>query len=356
MSEVKYYPRFAVWELTNRCNARCVHCGSESGDCRENELTESEALQLCEELAELGCKHIGIIGGEFFLSPYWEAVTKRLIELGVGVAHLTNGVLLNDKNIAKLLNLRVGAISVSIDGIGETHDYLRGVPGLYGKVIESVRKSKAAGFRVGVNTAISKRNIHEMQELFEVLTELDINSWQLQGVEDFGRANENPELALTAEDFYGIAKQVAEWRKDTKIRIVLGDNIGHFTHFDPMVRDNPFTGCIAGRWNVGIEANGNIRGCLSIRGDENIVGNIRERSLTDLWNDPKTFIAYREKTMDLMEGYCAECQFARICRAGCSSLAYSLTGHIYENPLCLHKYEIENGLWPDELSKKEEAI
>lgn len=345
---MKFYPHFAVWELTNRCNAHCIHCGSESGESRPNELTKEEALRLCEDLAAMGCKHLGVIGGEFFLSPYWEDVTTRLMELGVGVAHLTNGLLLNDKNIAKLIGLRVGAISVSIDGIGETHDYLRGLPGLYEIAIENLKKAKKAGMRIGINTAMSKRNIDELPALFELFSELGINSWQLQGVEDVGRANENPELYLGMADYYEIAKQVAEYRKTAKFSIYLGDNIGHFTSFEPMLRDRPFGGCIAGRFNIGIESNGNIRGCLSIRGDENVVGNIRERSLQEIWNDPDTFRVHREKPMEKMAGFCAECEYARICRGGCSSLAYSLTGTFYENPLCLHKYEVENGLWVDE--------
>lgn len=342
--EIKYYPRYAVWELTNRCNAKCIHCGSESGECRQDELTEAEALQLCDELKELGCKHLGIIGGEFFLSPYWEKVTKELMDSGVGVSHLTNGILLNEKNIQKLKELRVGAISVSIDGIGQTHDYLRGVPGLYDKLMVNLLRAKEAGFRIGINTAVSKKNLEEVSELFRVLTTLEVSSWQLQGVEDFGRANENPELSMTAEDFYHLAKMIAEFRKNTKIRIVLGDNLGHFCSFEPLLRKSPFTGCVAGRWNVGIEADGSIRGCLSIRGDENIVGNLRERSLTEIWNDPDSFRVFREKSMEKMTGFCAECEYAKICRAGCASLAYSLTRTFYENPLCLHKYEVEQDI------------
>ena len=342
--ERKFFPQSGVWELTNRCNARCIHCGSESGECRESELTEAEALKVCEDLAALGCKRMGIIGGEFFLSPYWESVTKKLMELKVGVTHLTNGFLLNEKNIGKLKNLGITWISVSIDGIGATHDFLRGVPGLFDTAIENIKKARQEGFRVGINTAFSRRNLSEAAAMFNLFTELGINSWQLQGVEDFGRANANSELQVTAEDFYNLVKEVAEFRKNTQMRIVLGDNIGHFTSFEPMVRDNPFMGCIAGRYNIGIEANGNIRACLSIRGEENILGNIRQRPLPELWMDDEVFAFYRQKGMEKMCGFCAKCKYAQLCRAGCASMAYSLTGTLYENPMCLHKYEVDRGI------------
>lgn len=343
-SGMMYYPKSAVWELTNRCNAHCLHCGSESGPCREQELTEAEALQLCMDLHELGCQRVGIIGGEFFLSPYWEKVVLKLLELGIIASLLTNGLLLNDQNIAKLKAMGIDNISVSIDGIAGTHDYLRGVPGIFDIALEGIKKARAAGFTVGIVTSISKKNVLELDQLFNLFCDLDITIWQIQAVEDLGRANYNPELSIEAEDLYTAVKKIAKLRQNSPFHIVLGDNMGYFTQFEPLVRDHPFPGCVAGRRGIGIEANGNIRGCLSIRGDENIAGNIRLRPLKEIWNDPEAFKAFRCKTLDKMQGFCAKCEFAKLCRAGCSSFAHSLTGSFYENPLCLHKYEVEHGL------------
>lgn len=342
--EATYYPKWAVWELTNRCNAHCLHCGSESGQCRDQELTEAEALQLCEDLKELGCERVGIIGGEFFLSPYWESLVRKLLELGIKASLLTNGLLLNNQNITKLQAMGINNISVSIDGLAGTHDFLRGLSGIFDIAIEGIKKAKAAGFSVGIVTAISRKNVAEIEGMYQLFSELGVNVWQLQAIEDLGRVNHNPELDLQVEDLYLTAKKVAELRQNSPMAIVLGDNIGHFTQFEPLVREHPFLGCVAGRRNIGIESNGNIRGCLSIRGDENVVGNIRQRPLKEIWNDPEVFKVFRCKPLEKMEGFCAECEFARLCRAGCSSFAYSLTGSFYENPMCLHKYEVEHGL------------
>lgn len=339
-----FYPKNVVWELTNRCNARCLHCGSESGPSREQELSEAEALQLCEDLHELGCERVGIIGGEFFLSPYWEKVVNKLLELGITASLLTNGLLLNDQCIAKLQTMGLNNISVSIDGMAATHDYLRGIPGIFDIAVEGIKKARAAGFTVGIVTSISKKNVAELGDLFKLFCELDITIWQIQAVEDLGRANYNPELSVTAEDLYAAVKKVAELRENSPFAIVLGDNMGYFTHFEPLVRNHPFPGCMAGRRALGIESNGNIRACLSIRGDENIAGNIRQRPLKEIWNDPEVFKTFRCKTLDKMQGFCAKCEYAKLCRAGCSSFAHSLTGSFYENPFCLHKYEVEHGL------------
>lgn len=346
--ERKFYPHYVVWELTNRCNAKCIHCGSESGKCRENELTEEEAMKLAEELGALGCQQVGIIGGEFLMSPYWDKLVRKLKSLGIGVAPLTNGILLTEENIQRMKNAGMCSISLSIDGVAETHDYIRGVPGLFDMAMQNIRKAQAVGFRIGINTALCKMNVMELPALFEQFTEAGIISWQIQGIQLFGRALEFPQLAMDAADYYAAMKMVAKFRQKTTIKISLADNIGHYCSFEPLLRDVPFTGCVAGRYNVGIESNGNIRSCLSIRTDNYIAGNVRERSFTDIWNDPESFKEHRHKPVENLTGFCRTCEYAVICRGGCASMAYSMTGSISECPICLHKYEVENGLSYDE--------
>ncbi|MCK4259386.1 MAG: radical SAM protein [Halanaerobiales bacterium] len=342
---MKYRPLRIVWELTNACNAKCIHCGSRSGSQREHELTKEEALKVCDELKELGCKHVTLIGGEFFLQHYWEAIVKRLLDNGIKVGPLTNGILLNDTNLQKLKNLGLKEVFISIDGIEKTHDHIRGVPGLFDKIIKNIKKAQEMGFVVGVNTSVSAINLDEIPDLFTLLKEIDVKLWQVQIVEDIGNAQDNPKLALTLENVYRLTKYIAEFRKQKDMRVILGDNIGYFVSFEPMLRDQPFTGCAAGRFALGIESNGNIRGCLSIISTpETVEGNVRERSLIEIWNDPELFKLYRQRTVEKLTGFCAQCEYRNLCRAGCSSLAHSLTGGFYDNPFCLHRYELENNL------------
>lgn len=342
---MQYIPRYAVWELTNACNAKCLHCGSQSGACRENELTLEEALQVCDQLKEAGCEKVSLIGGEFFLSPHWEQVCERLVQNGLHVAPLTNGLLLTEKNLQTLQNLGVGHVGVSIDGLGEMHNHLRGVPNLFNRLIENVKRAQNMGFTVGVVTAVSKVNLPHLPEIFEFVKGLQVQVWQLQMVEAIGVANRNPELEMKAEDAYQLAKHIANFRQQKELRIITGDNVGYFCSFEPLIRDTPFCGCSAGRLVIGIEANGNIRGCLSVApSPETTEGNVRERSIAEIWNDPNNFAPYRCRTVEKLTGFCAECKYNNLCRAGCSALAYSITGQFFENPFCLFKYEVEQGL------------
>ena len=338
-----YRPYRVVWELTNACNAKCIHCGSKSGAQRENEMTKEECLRVCDELKELGAEHVTMMGGEFFLSPHWENVAARLLENGIKVGPLTNGLLLNDKNLQKLKDLGINAVYVSIDGLGATHDYIRGVPGLFDKLMQNIKRAQDQGFKIGVNTAVSALNFEKMEELYNFIVENGLGNWQLQLVENVGNALEKPELKFGIEEVYELAKQITRFRRKGQIRVEAADNIGYFCQFEPLLRNQPFTGCGGGRTVLGIHANGDIRGCLSIMcTNKALEGNIRERSLVEMWQDPKCFTIYRDRTVDKLTGFCAKCEYRNVCRGGCSAMAYSLGGTFYENPFCLHKYEVES--------------
>jgi radical SAM protein with 4Fe4S-binding SPASM domain len=89
-------------------------------------------------------------------------------------------------------------------------------------------------------------------------------------------------------------------------------------------------------------ANGDVKGCPS-HPREFVVGNIRETPLAEIWGDPTRFAyntAFDEKRL---EGGCARCPFGRICRAGCTSMAYAVTGTIYDNPFCIQRVGDDNG-------------
>ena len=341
---MKYIPQLIVWELTNACNAKCLHCGSQSGFCRDNELTEEEALDLCDQLKEVGAAHVTLIGGEMFLSPYWDKVCQRLVDHGIRVAPFTNGILLNRPNIQRLQDIGIKKAQVSIDGIGDTHNHLRGVPNLFNRVIENIKLAQAAGLRIGVTTSVSTLNLNELPAMFDFFSELGIAVWQIQLVENIGSAAKNSDLALPIEGVYNLAQYIADFRqRHGQMKILTGDNIGFFVSFEPVIRDEPFLGCGGGRCLLGISANGNIRGCLSVQDSpENTEGNIRERSLNEIWNDPNCFTVYREKRLEILTGFCATCEYREYCRGGCSSLAFATTGGFSENPFCLHKYECEH--------------
>ena len=75
-------PRFCVWEITLRCNAACIHCGSSAGSPRPAELDSREALELCDDMAVLGVERVTLSGGEPLLRADWPDIAGRLRQWG----------------------------------------------------------------------------------------------------------------------------------------------------------------------------------------------------------------------------------------------------------------------------------
>ena len=118
------------------------------------------------------------------------------------------------------------------------------------------------------------------------------------------------------------------------------DDIGYNqTCLSPFISaDYDWHGCKAGINVLGVQSNGNIKGCLSLS-DDFVEGNIRERSIVEIWNDKKSFAYSRNfKISDLGEN-CQGCVFGEKCKGGCSDVSFGRTGKIANSPFCLHRLE-----------------
>ena len=112
----RYRPRVCVWELTLRCNLRCLHCGATAGSARPDELTTAEALRVADELAALKTREVTLMGGEIFLRPDWLAVAEALRAGDVQLVVFTNCTLITPERIAQLRALEPRTIGTSLDG------------------------------------------------------------------------------------------------------------------------------------------------------------------------------------------------------------------------------------------------
>ena len=114
-----------VWEITLDCNLECTHCGSSAGAPRVEELTTEESIQLINDLAELGAKNICLMGGEPFLRKDWFKLANEVNRLGIDVSFVSNGILV-ERIIEKLASLNPLVVGISLDGMKEVHNRIRG--------------------------------------------------------------------------------------------------------------------------------------------------------------------------------------------------------------------------------------
>src|SRR5258708_28180817 len=149
-------PIYAVWEITLRCDLACVHCGSRAGRARPDELTTAECLDLVDQMADLGVREVTLIGGEAYLRDDWLEIVRALRRRGMQATMTSGGPGLAAERVAAAAEAGLQSVSVSIDGLEETHDRLRGVRGSYRSATAALGYLRAAGIITSVNTQINR--------------------------------------------------------------------------------------------------------------------------------------------------------------------------------------------------------
>lgn len=338
-------PVNCFWEITEACNLRCIHCELEAGPRDRDELSTEEALAFVDALAQEGGRVVNLTGGEPFVRSDWAVIAKRLIERGLAVNIITNGTLLDEARLTQLMDAGVTGVSVSIDGTREVNDAIRvspvrDAPSRYDSAIAALERLGDFSIKRAVITQIHKRNIKELDQMFERFVSLGIDVWQVQLALPLGRLLRiQYDYLIDPSDIPDLQTKLAGFIQDGRIAIAVGDNIGYYGPFEPLLRGslagraNFWRGCLAGIRVVGIRSNGDVKGCPSFP-PAFVSGNIREEPFSEIWNDEKRFIYNTRWREDQLEGACARCPFGRICRAGCTSMAFAVTGTIFDNPYC----------------------
>lgn len=346
---MKYDLLGGVWELTMACNMRCKHCGSSCKDKQEDELTTEEALDLCDQLADLGMKFITLSGGELTLRNDWHIIGKRLTDHGIATSMITNGWLLDDDMIARAKNAGFQTIGISIDGLQKTHDAIRRI-GSYERDLNHMKQIRKAGLNSCVVTTVHEGNFAELEGMYQEFLEAGVNTWQLQIALPMGNFTHHKDLYLKKERTSEII-DFCYSKIDGNIAIYLADCIGYYTQKESLLRKKAYNcksnwqGCPAGKHTIGILCNGDIIGCTSIREKKFVEGNIRKTSLKEIWESPNSFKWNRELKKQDLKGFCHDCIYGDACLGGCSNTRYTYNGDIHsENEYCAYHYDMRNSV------------
>ena len=336
-------PLYAVWEVTLACDQSCVHCGSRAGKARPDELSTQECLDVARQLGEMGVGEVTLVGGEAYLRSDLPLIVNALRAAGMSVTITTGGLNLDTKRVDMLREAGIRSISISIDGLAEAHDALRGVPGSHTKALEALARVRTAGIPVAVNTQINRRTLADLPRLLERIAEAGAFGWQLQITSPFGNAADHPDLLLQPYmmlEVFDTLRGVLRRGRALGMKVWPGNNLGYFGPLEAELRSvqkRHYKGCAAGRLQLGIEAHGDVKGCPSLGGAENVGGNVRDHALADIWARSAELAYIRERTTDELWGYCAECYYAQTCRGGCTATAEPLLGRPGNNPFCHHR-------------------
>jgi len=202
-------PVHVVWEITLACNLKCVHCGSRAGRRRTAELSTAECLDIVRQLAACGTREITLIGGEAYLRRDWLEIAAEIARLGMHCGVQTGARGLTKQLIADAYAAGVRAIGVSVDGLRDVHDRLRGVPGSYDQAIRTIGWVSEVGIEPGVNTQINSLSMRQLPEIFDTIVAAGARYWQVQLTVAMGNAVDNSALLLQPYDIVEVVDTLA---------------------------------------------------------------------------------------------------------------------------------------------------
>jgi len=340
---------YAVWEITLKCNLKCSHCGSRAGPKRPDELTTAEALDLVRQLDECGIREVSLIGGEAFLRRDWLEIARAIVARGMVLTMTTGGYGISRALARRMKDAGFAFVSVSIDGLEPTHDRLRGVEGSFRACFETIDHFRAVGLPYGCNTQVNRLSAPEIPRLYELIEAAGVLAWQYQMTVPMGHAADHPEILLQpAElcDVYDMLARVTNRANRAGLVVSPGSSIGYFGPYEHIIRyhalrTNSFwMGCQAGLSTLGIEADGKIKGDPSLPTDAYTGGNIRDRPLREILETPELTFNLGGGTprgTEHLWGFCKECDYADLCRAGCSWTTHVFFGRRGNNVYCHHR-------------------
>lgn len=306
---------FLFFELTDQCNLNCRHCGSSCSGGNRTFLPFEVAEKTLRRVADYYDPRqimICLTGGEPLLHPRCVDVVRLSAALGFPVGITSNGTLIDDQTASTLVQAGLDTISISVDGIEETHDQLRNSKGCFERAIVGIKALQANGIEPQIMSVIHKQNLPQLEEMYSYFHVLGIYSWRLTNVDPIGRAREENKLLLDGNELKRLYDFIQWARMDSGGDMEVTYGCSHFVslQYERMIRDSYFQ-CGAGTQVASITAQGKIVACLDIERRADLVqGTIWDDDFIDVWEN-RFQLFRRDRTED--SSVCRNCEKRGIC-------------------------------------------
>jgi len=341
-----------VWNITKRCNLKCVHCYAQAKLNATDQISTEQAKEILKDLAGFGVPVVLFSGGEPLMREDLVELAKYAVELGMRAVISTNGTLITRQKARELKQVGLSYVGISIDGMEEVHDNFRGVKGAFKKAMEGVYNCQQEGLKVGLRFTINKRNYTEIPKIFDLIKERSIPRICFYHLVYSGRGSKLINEDLTHQQTRKLMDLILEKTKELfdmghKIEVLTVDNHadGPYIYLKLLKQDPKRAKEVMEllKFNEGNNSGRGI-GCISWDGEvyadqfwrNHSFGNVLKRPFSEIWDDPNIELLKKLKDKKrYVKGRCAKCRFLDICGGNFRARAEAVYGDIWaEDPAC----------------------
>jgi heme d1 biosynthesis radical SAM protein NirJ len=342
-----------IWNLIRRCNLKCKHCYSISGDLDfPGELSTNEVFAVMDDLKAFRVPVLILSGGEPLLRPDIFEISARAKSMGFYTGLSSNGALIDESNIGEIAAIGYDYVGISLDGIGATHDAFRGKEGCFEDSLCGVRLCKAHGIKVGLRFTMTMDNHEQLPELLDLADAEGVDKFYLSHLVYAGRGNKNRGDDAAWEITRNTMTMLFEralgcMERGEEKEFVTGNNDadGVFLYFWVKERFPEAAGHVRAKL---VQWGGNASG-VNVANIDNLgnvhpdtfwwhynLGNVKERPFSKIWPDTSDPVMAGLKTRPrTIKGRCGACKHFDICGGNTRVRALQLTGDPWaEDPAC----------------------
>ena len=322
-----------VWNITRACNLKCVHCYNDSGASKaDDELPTEEAKVVLDDLVQFGVPSVLFSGGEPLMRPDLFELIGYAVERGLRAVISTNGTLITTEMAKKIKQHGVSYVGISLDGIGDINDKFRGVDGAFDRAVAGIKNCQDAGVRIGLRLTLTKRNVQDLEGLFDFFEAKKIERACFYHFVPSGRGGTMADEDLTHSQSRDAVEMILAKTRSYKQAGRTTDILTVDNHVDGVYVYLRLAEQDAARaeevwkllsWNGGgMYSSGVGIGCIDFHGRVHPdqfwwhydLGDVRRRPFSEIWMDTSDPVMRGLKDRrNYIKGRCRLCKFFNVC-------------------------------------------
>ena len=345
-------PVSVYWNITHRCDGRCIMCFADTGKDREkylkeSELTTKEVFNVLEQMRRARVTSIVWGGGEPFMREDFLEILAKCRECGIGISLPTNGIKLGSDpglcmRLANILRDWGYVFQVSFESHDpKVHNKIRpGAP--HEVVLQAIETMLDLGIIVTINTVAMKPNLHTLKDTFDFVRDLEkdkngLAKYRVIPIKPIGLGKKHmAKLGLTPQEHIDLMIWMKEMKEEyngehflderldgeDRLPIFMGSDYGQ----PRSAIGDDYWGCPAGKLDMNIHPDGSISPCSWLMDSPEWNGpSVKDHDIIELWHNAEVLRPFRAIQA---HSKCLQCSYNIYCSGGCPALNYNMCGTI----------------------------